>query len=107
GRLENALSLFSHDLVPFNEEDRYKFFKKFWKHKLNLNPINKEKVRIYSDGLMKVFNNSINDKQREFIGIPLQAELLAIAFLREFEKFHAQDGNDLPKFPKEFQLYEL
>jgi hypothetical protein len=107
GRLENALSLFSHDLVPFNEEDRYKFFKKFWQHALNLNPINKQKVEIYSNKLMNFFTHSIKDKQKEFIGIPLQAELLAIAFLKGFEKFHAQDGDELPQFPKEFRLYEL
>jgi hypothetical protein len=106
-RLEDALGVFAHDLKPFDKVARRDFFEKYWKKKLKLSEIDRKKVEAYSDKLTKVFEESTNDKQNEFIGVPLQAKLLALAFLREFEEFHADPSSTEPKISKRISLHTL
>jgi hypothetical protein len=103
-QLEDTLSIFSHTLKPFDEKDRYEFFARFWQKELGAN-INQEKVIAYAAKLMEIFKHSTNDQTDKFIGIPLQAELLAIAFLEDFKKYYAEDSS--PNFPSKLSLHTL
>jgi hypothetical protein len=111
-KLEDSLSVFAHTLIPFNEENRYEFFEKFWQKALTSSesneepsPLNKEKVRAYASKLIKLFKESTKDEKDEFIGIPLQAELLATAFLEDFKKDYEEGSS--PNLPNKLPLYIL
>jgi hypothetical protein len=104
-KLENALCLFSYKLKQFEEKDRYEFFARFWQKALDLTFINREKVDAYATKLIKIFAYSTRDRKDKFIGIPLQAEMLAIAFLEDFKKYYVEDIP--PVFPERLPLYAL
>lgn len=104
--LEEALSVFAHHLKPFDEKDFYLFLDKFWKDALRLREINTKKVRIFGERLLSVFIGSTNDTERTFIGIPLQAKLLAGGFVEEFAKFYNEESGKI-KLPANLSLAAL
>lgn len=105
-KLENALSLFSHRLVPFIKQDMCDFLEKYWKAKLKLTDINSARAQIYINKLIEVFSKSTHEGENTFIGIPLQAKLLAGAFLERFEKFYFGDNN-IPDLPEKLGISVL
>lgn len=102
--LENALGVLSHELNPFTETNQVDFIKKYWQKELKLPLINTAQ-ETYIKQLIINFNQSINDTQLEFISIPLQAKLLAVAFQSEFEAF-CRGEDSKPIFSK-FSMHNL
>lgn len=104
--VENALGLFSASLVPFTKKDSLDFFEKFWKKTLGLTEIDRSKVETFADKLIAIFDATTNSTGQDFIGIPLQAELLATAFSKDFEKFHKGEVSE-PQLPVTLDLDDL
>lgn len=122
--LEEKLGVFSHVLEPFGCQNQIEFFTKFWTKKLELTNLNqkcKERLNVYAESLIDRFSTSINDREQQFIGIPLQTMLLAEVFqekqegtLEEWgewegckEFLNPDNTHNKPKLPKEFDLLGL
>lgn len=111
-RLEDTLRIFSHELTPFIDTDQKNFLEKFWLKKLKKSDptfidtaLFYEKTCVYISLLLEKFKKIIKENvENEFIGIPLQAKLLALAFLDSFNNFYKT--NIPPEFPI-FNLYAL
>lgn len=84
--LETTLNTFATDLVPFTEDDALTYLQDFWTDSLNLNETEQLNAKTYAEALLSVFRRSVGES-RHFIGIPLQARLLAEAFLEEVTTF--------------------
>lgn len=104
--LEEGLSVFAHHLKPFNEEDFYLFLEKFWKDALKLKEIDPQKVRFFGERLFLLFPDLSNDTAPTFIGIPLQAKLLAGGFIEEFAKFYHEENSEI-SLPMNLSLVTL
>ena len=105
-KLEESLFTPAYRLQSFNERDIYLFFKQFWQNLLKLESIDVKKVELYVEGLLNIFRTSVKEDQREFIGIPLQTQLLATAFAADFQRFY-EGGNAEPHFPETIPLFGL
>lgn len=89
--LENNLGEFAFTLKPFLEEDKKSFIKSYWKENLRLETLTEEqnkRLESYIEVLIKHFSDSTVDKSFEFLGIPLQARMLAEAFQADFFEFY-------------------
>lgn len=86
-QLEDKFSLFSYNLKPFSHSDRKNYLAKFWSRVLN---IDKDDLRlnIYIDAVLKNFSAATADTQLEFMGIPLQAKMLAEALIEDVHQFY-------------------
>ena len=108
--LEDALNVFSYKLKPFLEEDKERFLQNFWRKSLKLptidTKIDEERITNYTKLLLKLFSNSTSDGKLEFMGIPLQARLLAEAFQEDFERFYYSIEHE-PKLPKNLDIFDL
>lgn len=105
-KLEESLSTLSYRLQSFKNEDTYVFFEKFWQKLLKLENIDTNKVTLYANTLIDIFTPFLDETRREFIGIPLQAQLLATASVKEFQQFY--EGEEIaPHFAETIPLFEL
>jgi len=111
--LEDKLQQLSYTLEPFSEEDQVEFLTKFWslqdwftetedKRKEREN----NKLAVYAEHLIKKLGNSVSDKDRQFIGIPLQCRMLAEAF-DEDVKIFCESTESTPELPFKLDLIEL
>jgi len=91
--LEDKLQQLSYTLEPFTEEDQVEFLKKLWGQKGWFPELDDEeqeqvetKLQTYAKELIKI-TKSVNDKEAEFTGNPLQTRLLAGAFDEEIRPY--------------------
>ena len=124
--LEDELQQLSYILEPFSEENKMEFLSKFWGLKEwftvegNTVEEGKSNLKMYAKELCKKLGKSINDKDRDFTGIPLQCRLLAEAFDDEVKTFHLSpnSASDLTFkldllgvyekfFERKYDIYEL
>lgn len=104
--LEEALDTVAYTLKPFDNEDAIHFLIQYWQENLDLGFLNKEKVNIYAKALITRFSESTNDTERTFIGIPLQAKLLAVAFADDFKAFYTAPTHEV-HLPQNLSLHAL
>lgn len=96
--LEDALGIFSYNLKPFSPTDQKKYLKDFWgKIVGSLIQSDKEieKFNKFADKLCKAFSDTTQDKDLEFMGIPLQTRLLAEAFQEDFKKYYTSNEEEV------------
>ncbi|XP_031634299.1 uncharacterized protein LOC116347724 isoform X1 [Contarinia nasturtii] len=117
--LERALGVFSNVLKPLSQDEQNDFLTKFWTKKLKLeNSGGKytDRLNTYAESITKHISKSINDEDREFIGIPLQTRIIAEIFQDEKEKQPSEwqgckeflkSECATPVLPKDFTLLEL
>jgi hypothetical protein len=104
--LENEFTTLSYEICAFNEDNQKEFLKNFWTKNLELPLIDDKKFNRFSTQILQLITRSIQDKERKFIGIPLQTRMLAEAYKDEFENFH-QSYCEEPNLPKNLNLLEL
>jgi len=106
--LENSLSTVAYTFKPFFSEDQKQFLKKFWQKDLNAN-VTQACLDNYIQELLEFISDSIGDKERKFMGIPLQMKMVAEAFQEELKDslFLSQLYNQKPTFPENFDMLEL
>jgi hypothetical protein len=86
--LENNFGIVSYKLEKFCDDDQIEYLLKYWK------PTNENKQEIIKKAkcLLNRVNNSINDRERDLTGIPLQLKMLAeIYFDKDFPKRPTQE----------------
>uniref|UniRef100_A0A914Y3W1 NACHT domain-containing protein n=1 Tax=Panagrolaimus superbus TaxID=310955 RepID=A0A914Y3W1_9BILA len=122
--LETTFDAFSFTLKPFDDKDQTKFLKKYWTSKYSKINDNKtaltaeieEKIRIYAAKFLDLYKDSIQEKNRNFIGIPLQLEMLAEIYKRKEKKDDKWEGcfdyienaiDDSPTLPPIINLFQL
>jgi len=107
--LEDKLQQLSCTLEPFSQEDQFEFLTKFWGLKKwfsEMKEESKKRLQIYATKLIKELVNSINDKDRELTGIPLQTGTLAEAIDEEDRAF-CQSFEFTPDLPFQLDLLGL
>lgn len=78
--LEEKLNVFAHTMKPFSESNQTEFLKKFWTKKLKLSETHEKSLNKYVNALISQFSSSISDREKEFVGIPLQMRMVAEVF---------------------------
>ena len=93
--MEDELQQLSYTLEHFSAYNQVEFLTKFWSLKeWYTEPNNQEeekgkgKLEIYAEKLIKKLSESINDKDIDFTGIPLQTRMLAEAFDKDVKIFY-------------------
>lgn len=107
--LENALENFSYALKPLSEQDKKDFLKNFWRVSLaskGLSQEQNERFDLYINKLLKKFVVATTDQQLDFMGIPLQARMLAEAFQADFLEFYTS-AQEKPIFPDNLDILAL
>ncbi|PSN35213.1 hypothetical protein C0J52_16890 [Blattella germanica] len=102
-KLETDLEIESLSLQPFSATDQKDFLEKFWL--MNHPEIEAQRLNRFIAALLKMTAMNLNDRDREFTGIPLQSLLLAEAFEKDLSTFYQNGRLELnPKFDL-LQLY--
>jgi len=111
--LEDKLQQLSYTLETFSEEAQVEFLTKFWSLQdwfTETEDKRKEKEKntltVYATHLIKKLGNAVSDKDRQFIGIPLQCRMLAEAFDEDVKIFY-ESTESSPKLPFKLDLIEL
>jgi len=89
----------SYTLEPFTKGNQVVFLTKFWNKKLNLQGTSQQQLEMYARALIEKLEQSINDRDKKFTGVPLQTRLLAEAF----EQSDLSEHN----LPDKFDLLDL
>jgi len=104
--LEDSLQQLSYTLQPFSEVEQVEFLKKFWSQIPNFEATPPHRLEIYAKALIKMFAQSISDKEKEFTGIPLQTCLLAEGFEGDFRSFDPSKKPE-PELPQKLDVLGL
>ncbi|GFV15640.1 ankyrin-3, partial [Trichonephila clavipes] len=99
--LENSLSTVAYTLKPFSREDQAEFLEKFWQRP---NIDTEGRLDNYINELLEFISKSIGDKERRFMGIPMQMRMVAEAFREGLEN---QLNQQEPTFPENFDMIKL
>ncbi|MFI4954639.1 MAG: NACHT domain-containing protein, partial [Gammaproteobacteria bacterium] len=103
--LEDAFSLLAYNLSPFTETDRESFLIKFWAKLFNLDERD-PRLAGYVKAVISNFSLSMQDSDQEFMGIPLQARMLAEALTDEFKEFY-YSNQETPLFLGKISIVNL
>ena len=72
-------------MIKFDEENQKKYLIKYWSKNSNeIIPIGN--LSIKAENLIKKISESINDKEKEITGIPLQLKILSEIYLEEYKE---------------------
>ncbi|MFT4314280.1 MAG: ankyrin repeat domain-containing protein [Wolbachia pipientis] len=101
--LENSLSTIAYTLKPFSREDQEEFLKKFWQRDSG---IDQGRLDNYINELLEFVSKSIGDKEKKFMGIPMQMRMVAEAF-QEVTGNRTLLDNPERTFPENFDMLKL
>lgn len=82
GKLEQTLNTFATNLKPFTKDKVLRYLQDFWAHALQSSGIDQSTIEKKAQKLLELFSSSVSTSA-DFIGIPLQARLLAEAFVED------------------------
>ena len=82
--LENHYGVISYQLTKFNHENQKNYLISYWK--LNCANISRNDIEKKAEAVLKKIANSINDRERDLTGIPLQLKLFSEIYSSEFNK---------------------
>jgi hypothetical protein len=92
--MEENLQQLSYTQETFSEENQVEVLRKFWFLKEWFTEVGnvaeeefKTKLEIYAKHLIRKLSQSISDKDKHFIGIPLQCRMVAEAFDEKVKAF--------------------
>lgn len=83
--LESAFNIFACTLNPLSELEQVDFLVKFWQ-KCNPTFTDKKRLEVYAKNVIDLFTNTINDKFKEFTGVPLQSRMIGEIFMKNAER---------------------
>nr|CAH0106782.1 unnamed protein product [Daphnia galeata] len=76
--LQEKLFQFSYTLKKFSDEDQIDCLSKYWTSKLKMRDKDQEKsIKLFGKTLVTRLSTTLKDKEKDFIGIPLQCRMLA------------------------------
>ncbi|WP_375316602.1 ankyrin repeat domain-containing protein [Wolbachia endosymbiont (group A) of Colletes cunicularius] len=101
--LENGLSAVAYTLKPFSREDQKEFLRRFWQRDSG---VVQELLDNYINKLLEFISKSIGDKERRFMGIPMQMRMVAEAFQEVTKDPRRLDHPELT-FPENFDMIKL
>jgi ankyrin repeat protein len=104
--LQDKLQQLCYTLEPFSKENQVEFLTKFWYQHSKIEEGNQEHLKAYARALIQKLAQSINDKEKEFTGIPLQTRMLAEAFGKEIKTYCLSQKSE-PELPKQLCLVDL
>ncbi|KAI9560899.1 hypothetical protein GHT06_011853 [Daphnia sinensis] len=85
-KLEDQLFQFAFHLQNFNESDQVNYLTDLWTASLKKNdPDQVQTIRKFASSLICRIAKTLKDKERDFIGIPLQCRILAECYQSELE----------------------
>ena len=112
-KMEDNLQQISYTLEPFSRENQVEFLKEFWRLRDWFTEVgngqkgkDKHKLETYAKELIKKLSTSINNRDKDFTGIPLQCLMLAEAFDEEVKTF-CQSSGSMPDLPVRLDLVDL
>lgn len=85
-KLEDQLFQFAFHLQNFSQNDQVNYLTTLWKAKLKINDPHKvQTIQKFANSLVCRIAETLKDKERDFIGIPLQCRILAECYQLELE----------------------
>lgn len=102
-KLQDKLSTLALTLRPFFKPDQKNFLTKFWKR--NIPHIEDHLLNNFVSRLLSLTAHNLSDRNREFMGIPLQSMLLAEAFEDYLKNYIEKSVLELPPKFDMVQLY--
>ncbi|KAJ4432070.1 hypothetical protein ANN_20684 [Periplaneta americana] len=103
-RLQQELCARPFTIRPFSEKDQKDFLAKFWK--ILVPNLKKSLLDSFITRLLNLAAKYFSNKEKEFMGIPLQSMLLAEAFLEDLKIYNCTGKMKLPRKFAMFQLYK-
>ena len=105
-------------LKPFTKSNQINYLTSFWENDLKLHVERKkivsDSLREFADKLVDKISESLNDREREFVGIPLQCKMLAENFqsaindyIKESLKNSSEDKIQLEKLINDNTKFDL
>ncbi len=94
-KLENQFSQLAYDLVPLSFDDQVNYLMQYWSmwHKLDSNDATSQaKLDKYARELIQQFTAGITDTEAGFLGVPLQAAMLAESCKHDFLIYFQQEA---------------
>jgi ankyrin repeat protein len=101
-KLQDKLSTLAFTLRPFFKSDQQTFLVEFWKR--HIPDIEDKILNKFAVRLLRLTANNLNDKERKFMGIPLQSMLLAEAFEENLKNYYE---NGVLEIPQKFNMVQL
>lgn len=89
--LENILGQKSFFLQPFSRQDQVDFMMKFWRKQLQIAEVGNIKLEDCATRIIDGFESQLCNKNTNFIGIPLQARMIAEIFQDDVKAFIEND----------------
>ena len=85
-KLQDKLFQFSYTLKKFSEEDQVDCLSKYWTSKLKMqNKVKEKSIQSFGERLVTRLSTTLKDKEKDFIGIPLQCRMLAEIYETQLE----------------------
>lgn len=78
-------------LQPFTKTNQKDFLTKFWMKKLSLRNDSEARVTTFAESFISKFSSFTDDKEKLFMGIPLQAHMIAELFITDVTDFVTSD----------------
>ena len=105
-------------LKPFTKSNQINYLTSFWENDLKIHVERKkivsDSLREFADKLVDKISESLNDREREFVGIPLQCKMLAENFqsaindyIKESLKNSSEDKIQLEKLINDNTKFDL
>jgi hypothetical protein len=80
GKLQDEFFQFSYTFKNFNQEDQVDCLSKYWGSKLKMSQTIDGPIQLFGKSLVERLTTTLNDREKDFIGIPLQCRMLAECF---------------------------
>ncbi len=94
-KLEKPLNHFSFTLENFSRDDQINFLTNYWENKFGMPSTTMRDdgpLRRFVESLVDRLSKTLKDKERAFIGIPLQCQILAECFESQLSKDNIEKG---------------
>ena len=79
-KLQDEFFQFSYTLKKFSQEDQVDCLSKYWGSKLKMLQTTDGQIQLFGKSLVERLTTTLNDRENDFIGIPLQCRMLAECF---------------------------
>jgi hypothetical protein len=104
-QLEEEFQCQSYSLLPFSAEDQKSFLVKFWNQKYS--DTKQDFIESLATRVVELSFKQLCDKEKHFLGIPLQSLLLAEGFEENLKQCSTSNTIELPENINLFMLYNL
>ena len=93
-KLQCELSQLSFSLENFTEKDQIDYLVSYWKKELNLSADHNGSLQQFAQFLVQRESEIVKEKNKSYIGVPLQCRILAECFQSELQAIMKQNNKD-------------